>query len=94
MHRLYNLSYNTLHNFNGIEVSEIYRVSLLIASEILSIENGERKRTAEAQKHFEHAIECLLKDLWLGTAIFQAGLVLGVLAFGCSYSAITHFLLE
>mgnify|MGYP005691183757 CR=1 FL=1 len=69
MHRLYNLFSDTLHNSNGIEVSEIYRVSLLIASEILSIENRERKRSAEAQKHFEHAIECLLKDLWLGTAI-------------------------
>ena len=57
MHRLYNHSFNTLHNFNGIEVSEIYRASLLIASEILSIENRERKRSAEAQKHFEHAIK-------------------------------------
>ena len=35
-----------------------------IASEISSIENRERKRSADAQKHFEHAIECLLKDLW------------------------------
>ncbi len=40
-----------------------------IASEISSIKNRERKRSADAQKHFEHAIECLLKDLWLGTAI-------------------------
>ena len=40
-----------------------------IASEISSIENRERKRSADAQKKFEHAIECLLKDLWLGTAI-------------------------
>ena len=44
-------------------------LSQSIASKILSIENRERKRSADAQKHFEHAIECLLKDLWLGTAI-------------------------
>jgi hypothetical protein len=41
----------------------------IISSEIFSIENRERKRDADAQKHFEHAIECLLKELWLGTAI-------------------------
>ena len=40
-----------------------------IASEISSIESRERKRIASAQKHFEHAIECLLKELWLGTVI-------------------------
>jgi hypothetical protein len=50
-------------------VSQIYQASPLIASEISSIEKRERKRSADAQKHFEHAIECLLKDLWLGTAI-------------------------
>ena len=44
-------------------------MALSIASEISSIENRERKRSADAQKHFEHAIECLLKDLWLGTVI-------------------------
>ena len=44
-------------------------LSQSIASKILSIESRERKRSADAQKHFEHAIECLLKDLWLGTAI-------------------------
>ena len=41
-----------------------------IASEISSIENRERKRSADAQKRFEHAIECLLKEIWLGTAIY------------------------
>ncbi|MDB2514459.1 hypothetical protein N9Y31_08120 [Alphaproteobacteria bacterium] len=30
---------------------------------------GRRGFSADAQKHFEHAIECLLKDLWLGTVI-------------------------
>ena len=41
----------------------------IISSEISSIENRERKRTTSAQMHFEHAIESLLKELWLGTAI-------------------------
>ena len=50
-------------------MSEIYQASLLIASAISSIENRERKRSTDAQKKFEHAIECLLKDLWLGTVI-------------------------
>ncbi|MDA0900495.1 MAG: hypothetical protein O3B35_05645 [Proteobacteria bacterium] len=52
-------------------------LSQSIASEISSIESRERKRTASAQKHFEHAIECLLKDLWLGTVIhpeYEAGI--------------------
>ena len=52
-------------------------LSQSIASKILSIENRERKRTASAQKHFEHAIECLMKDLWLGTVIhpeYEAGI--------------------
>ena len=50
-------------------MSNIIKISQQIASEISSIENRERKRSADAQKKFEHAIECLLKDLWLGTAI-------------------------
>ena len=41
-------------------------LSKSIASEISSVENRERKRTASAQKHFEHAIERLLTELWLG----------------------------
>ena len=41
----------------------------IISSEISSIENRERKRTTSAQMHFEHAIESLLKELWLGTVI-------------------------
>ena len=48
-----------------------------IASEISSVENRERKRTASAQKHFEHAIERLLTELWLGTFIhpeYEAGI--------------------
>ena len=52
-------------------------LSQSIASEISSIESRERKRTASAQKHFAHAIECLLKDLWLGTVIhpeYEAGI--------------------
>jgi hypothetical protein len=44
-------------------------LSKSIASEISSIESRERKRTASAQKHFQHAIKCLLKEIWLGTAI-------------------------
>ena len=50
-------------------MSQIYNLSQQIASEISSIENRERKRFADAQRHFEHAIECLLKELWLGTEI-------------------------
>jgi hypothetical protein len=50
-------------------MDQITQLASLIASEISSIENRERKRFADAQKHFEHAIECLLKDLWTGTAI-------------------------
>ena len=40
-----------------------------IAFEIAAIENRQRKRTAEAQHHFEYAIESILKDVWKGTAI-------------------------
>ena len=50
-------------------MTQLAQIALSIASEISSIENRERKRSADAQKHFEHAIECLLKDLWLGTVI-------------------------
>ena len=50
-------------------MSHLSEISLLIASEISSIENRQRKRSDDAQKHFEHAIECLVKDLWLGTVI-------------------------
>ena len=50
-------------------MTQLAQMALSIASEISSIENRERKRSADAQKHFEHAIECLLKDLWLGTVI-------------------------
>ena len=52
-------------------------LSQSIASEISSIESRERKRTASAQKHFEHAIERLLTELWLGTFIhpeYEAGI--------------------
>ena len=58
-----------MSNINGISVSEIYQQTRLIASETSSIESRERKRSTDAQRHFEHAIECLLKDLWLGTVI-------------------------
>ena len=50
-------------------MNQLTQTASFIASEISSIENRERKRSADAQMHFEHAIECLLKDLWLGTAI-------------------------
>jgi len=50
-------------------MNQITQIASLIASEISSIENRERKRSADAQNKFEHAIECLLKDLWIGTAI-------------------------
>ncbi len=50
-------------------MNQLTQTASLIASEISSVENKECKRTASAQKHFEHAIECLVKDLWLGTVI-------------------------
>ena len=50
-------------------MSHLSEIAASIAFEISSIENRERKRSADAQKHFEHAIKCLLQDLWLGTAI-------------------------
>ncbi len=50
-------------------MNQLTQTASLIASEISSVENRERKRTASAQKDFEHAIECLVKDLWLGTVI-------------------------
>lgn len=43
-----------------------------IAYEIASTEGRQRKRTAEAQHHFEYAIEAILKDVWKGTAISPA----------------------
>ena len=65
---------DTLATNSSIILSEI---SLLIASEISSIENRQRKRSDDAQKHFEHAIERLLTELWLGTVIhpeYEAGI--------------------
>ena len=50
-------------------MTQLKQLASSIASEISSIENRERKRSTDVQKHFEHAIECLLKELWLGTAI-------------------------
>ena len=50
-------------------MTQLAQMAKSVASEISSVENRERKRSADAQKHFEHAIECLLKDLWLGTVI-------------------------
>ena len=50
-------------------MDQITQTALYITSELSSIENRERKRNAKAQRNFEHAIECLLKELWLGTAI-------------------------
>jgi hypothetical protein len=58
-------------------MNQLTQTASFIASEISSVENRERKRTASAQKHFEHAIECLLKDLWIGTVIhpeYEAGI--------------------
>ena len=52
-------------------------LSQSIASEISSIENRQRKRSDDAQKHFEHAIERLLTELWLGTVMhpeYEAGI--------------------
>ena len=40
-----------------------------IASEISSQESRSRKRSADAQHNFEHAIETILKDLWKAGAI-------------------------
>ncbi|MDC3234638.1 hypothetical protein OBB02_01175 [Candidatus Puniceispirillum sp.] len=50
-------------------MNQLSQTASLIASEISSVENRHRKRTASAQKHFENAIECLVTDLWLGTVI-------------------------
>ena len=50
-------------------MSHLSEISLLIASEISSIENRQRKRSDDAKKHFEHAIERLLTELWLGTVM-------------------------
>ena len=58
-------------------MSHLSEISLLIASEISSIENRQRKRSDDAQTHFEHAIERLLTELWLGTVIhpeYEAGI--------------------
>ena len=58
-------------------MNQLTQTASFIASEISSVENRERKRTASAQRHFEHAIECLVKDLWLGTVIhpeYEAGI--------------------
>lgn len=40
-----------------------------MAFEISSKENRARKRSTDAQRHFEYAIEIILKDLWKATAI-------------------------
>ena len=40
-----------------------------IASEIASMEGRIRKRSADAQRHFEYAIATIFKDLWKATAI-------------------------
>jgi len=40
-----------------------------IGSEIASMEGRIRKRSADAQRHFEYAIATILKDLWKATAI-------------------------
>ena len=37
-------------------MNQLTQTASLIASEISSVENRERKRTASAQRHFEHAI--------------------------------------
>ena len=50
-------------------MNDISQISQQIVSEISLIENRKRKRSVDAQKHFEHAIECLLRELWLGTVI-------------------------
>ena len=58
-------------------MNQLTQTASSIASDISSVVNRERKRTASEQKHFEHAIECLLKDLWLGTVIhpeYEAGI--------------------
>ena len=50
-------------------MDQLAQSALSIASELSSIENRERKRNADAQRNFQHAIECLLRELGLGTAI-------------------------
>jgi hypothetical protein len=50
-------------------MNQLTQTASLIVSEISFIENRQRKHLDYAQMHFEHAIECLLKELWLGTVI-------------------------
>ena len=40
-----------------------------IGSKIASMEGKFRKRSADAQRHFEYAIATILKDLWRAAAI-------------------------
>ena len=47
----------------------INEISNFIVSEISATEHRDRKRSTDAQHHFEYAIEAILKDVWKGTAI-------------------------
>ena len=47
-------------------MEELTEISNSIAFEISAIENRKRKRTAEAQHHFEYAIEVILKVASVG----------------------------
>ena len=50
-------------------MNQLTQTASLIVSEISFIENRQCKHLDYAQMHFKHAIECLLKELWLGTVI-------------------------
>ncbi len=50
-------------------IADLFEFREQISSNISAAENRQRKRTAEAQHHFEYAIEAILKDVWKGTAI-------------------------
>ena len=72
-------------------MTEVIMLCQQIASEISSIENRERKRSADAQKKFEHAIECLLKDLWFGTAIHPEMDSIVLFAIGVNFLVYSQF---
>ena len=54
-------------------MNQLTQTASFIASEISSVKIRERKRTASAQRHFKHAIECLVKDLWRGRSTVGVG---------------------
>ena len=52
-----------------VGMEALHDLTQSIASEISSQESRSRKRSADTQHNFEHAIETILKDLWKAGAI-------------------------